>query len=76
MTAPDAFRLLLLAIIWGASFLLMRIAAPEFGPVPLILVRSVGAILCIVVWVWTRRRQDLMAAHLERMPDDPVPDKP
>jgi len=33
---------------------------------------GMGAVLCIVVWVWTRRRQDLMAAHLERMPDDPV----
>ncbi len=27
-----------------------------------------GAILCIVLWVWIRRRQDVMAAHLERMP--------
>ena len=27
---------MLLAALWGASFLFMRIAAPEFGPVPLI----------------------------------------
>ena len=34
---------------------------------------GIGAILCIVVWLWIRRRQDLMAAHLERMPDDSKP---
>ena len=31
--------LLLLGAIWGSSFLFMRLAAPEFGPVPLIAVR-------------------------------------
>ncbi|MFT4548185.1 MAG: drug/metabolite transporter (DMT)-like permease [Verrucomicrobiales bacterium] len=46
MRFTDALRLLLLAIIWGASFLLMRIAAPEFGPVPLILCRSLIAAIC------------------------------
>jgi MFS family permease len=30
-----------------------------------------GAILCFAVWIWVRRRQDIMTAHLERMPDDP-----
>lgn len=33
MTRPDAARLVLLAAIWGASFLFMRIAAPALGPV-------------------------------------------
>lgn len=32
-------ELLLLAAIWGASFLFMRIAAPEFGPLALIALR-------------------------------------
>ena len=32
-------ELFLLAAIWGASFLFLRIAAPEFGPVPLIALR-------------------------------------
>lgn len=66
MTAPDAFRLLLLAIIWGASFLLMRIAAPEFGPVPLILVRSVGAILCIGIVFRHAHHRALFRKHLGR----------
>ncbi|HZD19263.1 MAG TPA: DMT family transporter [Burkholderiales bacterium] len=33
MTATDAARLVLLAAIWGASFLFVRIAAPVIGPV-------------------------------------------
>lgn len=33
MTRADTARLLLLAAIWGASFLFMRIAAPAIGPV-------------------------------------------
>ena len=32
-------ELVLLAALWGASFLFMRAAAPEFGPMPLIGVR-------------------------------------
>ncbi|MEM7351447.1 MAG: DMT family transporter [Acidobacteriota bacterium] len=37
MRPADFLRLLLLSAIWGASFLFMRIAAPSFGPIPLIL---------------------------------------
>src|ERR687897_824938 len=33
MRRADTARLLLLAAIWGASFLFMRIAAPVLGPV-------------------------------------------
>lgn len=32
MTAADAARLVVLAALWGASFLFMRIAAPAIGP--------------------------------------------
>lgn len=32
MSTPNLFRLLLLGAIWGTSFMLMRIAVPEFGP--------------------------------------------
>lgn len=32
-------ELVLLAAIWGASFLFMRVAVPEFGPIPLIALR-------------------------------------
>lgn len=46
MSSADALRLLLLSSLWGLSFIFMRVAVPEFGPVPLILVRmAVGALL-------------------------------
>src|SRR5262245_15251458 len=50
MAVRDVVDLLVLATIWGASFLLMRVAAPEFGPVPLIAARvSIAAIFLLVV---------------------------
>lgn len=39
MSLRDRLELLLLAAIWGASFLFMRVAAPEFGPLALIEIR-------------------------------------
>ena len=39
MKSRDAVDLVLLAAIWGASFLFMRIAAPAFGPLALVEVR-------------------------------------
>lgn len=33
MRVSDYIRLLFLAAVWGASFLFMKIAAPEFGAV-------------------------------------------
>jgi drug/metabolite transporter (DMT)-like permease len=47
MKLSDLIRLLILSIIWGGSFLFMRIAAPEFGPLALIFVRIVGAALLL-----------------------------
>ncbi|RDB44155.1 DMT family transporter [Halomonas sp. DQ26W] len=48
MTPADSLRLILLSSLWGMSFIFMRVAVPEFGPVPLILVRmGVGALLLI-----------------------------
>ena len=32
-----------------------------------------GAVICLILWIWVLRRQDLMASHLERTPDDPKP---
>lgn len=39
MKPSDVGGLLLLAALWGASFLFMRVAAPEFGPAALVAVR-------------------------------------
>lgn len=44
MNLRQRFEFVLLAAVWGASFLFMRLSAPEFGPLPLMLVRcAVGA---------------------------------
>ena len=43
MSARDSTELLLLAALWGAAFLFMRVAAPEFGPVTLAFLRVAGA---------------------------------
>ncbi|AVI62707.1 DMT family transporter [Halomonas sp. GFAJ-1] len=48
MSTADAMRLLLLSSLWGLSFIFMRVAVPEFGPVPLVLLRmGVGALLLV-----------------------------
>ncbi|MCK6446921.1 MAG: DMT family transporter [Planctomycetes bacterium] len=39
MNVRGASELVLLAAIWGSSFLFMRVAAPEFGPIALIALR-------------------------------------
>lgn len=46
MSPSDALRLVLLSTLWGMSFIFMRVAAPEFGPVTLILLRmGIGALV-------------------------------
>ncbi|WKE65362.1 DMT family transporter [Gallaecimonas kandeliae] len=46
-------ELLLLAALWGASFLFMRVSAPAFGPVPLIALRvAVAALVLLPVLAW------------------------
>lgn len=48
MSSADTLRLLLLSSLWGLSFIFMRVAAPEFGPIPLVLVRmGIGALLLL-----------------------------
>ncbi|WP_404345090.1 DMT family transporter [Vreelandella aquamarina] len=48
MSSADALRLVLLSSLWGLSFIFMRVAAPEFGAVPLVLVRmGIGALLLL-----------------------------
>jgi drug/metabolite transporter (DMT)-like permease len=48
MTRRDLGDLVLLAAIWGASFLFMRIAAPAFGPVALVAVRmTIGGLMLL-----------------------------
>ncbi|MCX7660223.1 MULTISPECIES: DMT family transporter [Caldimonas] len=53
MKTRDLSELVVLAAIWGASFLFMRLAAGPFGPVALVAVRVAGAALFLLPWlVW------------------------
>ena len=51
MTVRNSVELVLLAALWGASFLFMRIATPEFGAVALIEVRVlVASLFLLPIW--------------------------
>lgn len=54
MTGKDTAAMLLLAAIWGASFLFMRIAAPEFGIYVLVALRTALASLVLLPVVLAR----------------------
>lgn len=54
MKTRDLIDLLVLGAIWGASFLFMRVAAPEFGAIPLIAAR-VGIAAAFLIPVLGRR---------------------
>lgn len=58
----DAIELLVLGALWGSSFLFMRVAAPDLGPVPLIAVRvTVAAILLCALTYARGLHRDLFA---------------
>ena len=56
----QSLELILLAAIWGASFLFMRIGAPEFGPIALIFLR-VGIATLVLIPV---ARSEVARQHL------------
>lgn len=47
--------LTLLGAIWGSSFLFMRIAAADFGPLPLVEVRLVAGVAILLPFLWRAR---------------------
>jgi len=62
MSKRDVAEFLALAAIWGASFLFMRVAAPAFGPMPLMLVRcAIGALTLLIVLVHQGKVRTLTA---------------
>src|SRR6202023_2981458 len=50
-------ELTLLGAIWGGSFLFMRVAAADFGPVPLVEARLALGALVLLPWLWAARAQ-------------------
>lgn len=63
MKARDSLELVLLAALWGGSFLFMRVAAPEFGPLALIALRVGIAALFLLVILAARGGLAALAAH-------------
>jgi drug/metabolite transporter (DMT)-like permease len=58
---PWLLDLILLGALWGASFLFMRIAAPEFGALPAAALRvGVGALFLLPLMLWRGHGAALM----------------
>ena len=58
-------ELLILGAIWGSSFLFMRVAAADFGPIPLVGVRLLTGVVILLPFLW-RARSRLTRAHWAR----------
>lgn len=54
MHRRDTLDLVSLGALWGAAFLFIRIAVPEFGPIALVEVRVAIAAALLLVWVAAR----------------------
>ncbi len=63
MKTSDLIDLVLLAALWGASFLFMRVAAPLFGPVALVEVRVAVAAVCLLALLGWRGGLPTLRAH-------------
>lgn len=67
MRRSDVLELLTLAALWGGSFLFMRVAAPPFGPVPLIALRvTIASCFLLPVLTW-RGGLGALRAHWPHM---------
>ena len=62
MSFVNLSKLIVLAAIWGSSFLFMRVAAHEVAPPFLIALRvGLGALFLLAVAVWQRKALDIRA---------------
>ena len=63
MKALDIAELVALAALWGGSFLFMRIAAPEFGPLALTALRVAGATMFLLPLLAWHGQTALLRTH-------------
>ena len=63
MKTSDLTELFALAAIWGASFLFIRIGAPEFGAIPLAGLRVIGAALVLMPLLMLRGEVRSLLKH-------------
>ena len=62
MKARDGIDLLILAAIWGASFMFMRVAGPEFGPFALVQLRvGIAAVFLLPIFLLRVEANELTA---------------
>ncbi|MBE0624196.1 MAG: DMT family transporter [Burkholderiales bacterium] len=60
MRLRDVTDLLLLAALWGGSFLFMRIGAPQFGAIPMAGLRTgIAALVLVGVMLWRGKIREL-----------------
>jgi drug/metabolite transporter (DMT)-like permease len=59
-------ELILLAAVWGSSFLFMRIASPEFGPISLITVRLLISAIALFPFLLYRKEIGLVLVNWRR----------
>ena len=67
MKPRDLLDLVLLAAIWGSSFLFMRLLVPSFGPVALAFVRVAGASLFLLPILLLRGEWPVLRRHWRAM---------
>ena len=63
MRPRDVVELIALAAVWGGSFLFMRVAVPEFGPVAVAALRVAGASLLLLPLLAARGELDRLRGH-------------
>lgn len=63
MGPRDITELVFLAMLWGGSFLFMRMGAAEFGPVPLSALRLIGASLLLIPLLLWRCQWQALRQH-------------
>ncbi|MCV2885698.1 DMT family transporter [Aestuariibacter sp. AA17] len=67
MRLQDAFELVLLAAIWGSSFLFMRTATPEFGAISLVAVRTSIAALCLLPFLMMSKQVKTVTSYWRQL---------
>jgi drug/metabolite transporter (DMT)-like permease len=67
MKTRDVLEWLLLGALWGASFLFMRVASPEFGPVALIAMRVTAAAMFLAIPLILRNELSLLARFWKQL---------
>ena len=67
MKPSDLLELLLLAAIWGASFLFMRLATPDFGPLALVEIRTLVAAIFLLPMLFLMRKAHYLLPNAGRL---------